>query len=517
MNSPAAAETLLSIESSLPQFAVLQGGGDSEYAQPQGNLSLVPDVTDHQLKVVDPFKQAEGTVADTEKDNNTEGCIVAAEMPGYAERTSEYFAKIRASKVGELALKKNVDAKNKPIKNLREGIIWLKKGDQEGRDMAESNIATEAFEQIYKAGIVTKKKRLQTDSESNIYQNGQSLDAVHANALHLSSGSEVIRPRTEAEIKNNSTIMHGHATGLTKTHAYLVFSMTAEGVSDEHLDKLNFFSVTKPISVQMTTEDDEGLFMQSAFYAGVKDENGPRQDREIVEKTGDAFGADYRDKSAPEIIEHGVWVPKDFFKDKLDDAEKLELRHVIKFMDELNGGDTFYGQDKPKQDYALHEEQCHQLEDGFSDEVSAIADQLAQEIDQLPDAVAVCKRMAKLVQERMVIKAINDTSIDSRVFGKTASASIEKGRTAMAHGRRDEAMIYQIHALKTATSGSCPQSMESLAKLLGIKLEAEEEKRAGFEAWAGCVPKEGKCVNCSKDTMVGVESWCKGCIKGHCG
>lgn len=36
-------------------------------------------------------------------------------------------------------------------------------------------------------------------------------------------------------------------------------------------------------------------------------------------------------------------------------------------------------------------------------------------------------------------------------------------------------------------------------------------------SWHGGKVKQGKCVNCKDETEVGVENWCEGCIRGHCG
>mgnify|MGYP000937260397 CR=1 FL=1 len=37
-------------------------------------------------------------------------------------------------------------------------------------------------------------------------------------------------------------------------------------------------------------------------------------------------------------------------------------------------------------------------------------------------------------------------------------------------------------------------------------------------SWHGGRIKKGTCVNCKEGPKdVGVKSWCKGCIKGHCG
>lgn len=62
-----------------------------------------------------------------------------------------------------------------------------------------------------------------------------------------------------------------------------------------------------------------------------------------------------------------------------------------------------------------------------------------------------------------------------------------------------------------------PGDNDPLSKLMGIN---NQDVFGGVDAkqeWYGKHKKQGTCVNCKEDTEVGERSWCKSCIKGHCG
>jgi hypothetical protein len=56
-------------------------------------------------------------------------------------------------------------------------------------------------------------------------------------------------------------------------------------------------------------------------------------------------------------------------------------------------------------------------------------------------------------------------------------------------------------------------SLEPELDALGYGSKSKEEELS----WHGGKIKDGTCTNCSEKTKVGVENWCKSCIKGHCG
>lgn len=45
----------------------------------------------------------------------------------------------------------------------------------------------------------------------------------------------------------------------------------------------------------------------------------------------------------------------------------------------------------------------------------------------------------------------------------------------------------------------------------------DQDKTVEKQEWYGKYKKTGTCVNCKEKTQVGEKSWCRSCIKGHCG
>ncbi len=52
---------------------------------------------------------------------------------------------------------------------------------------------------------------------------------------------------------------------------------------------------------------------------------------------------------------------------------------------------------------------------------------------------------------------------------------------------------------------------------LAIMGYGDTDKKYDKQDWYGAYKKKGVCVNCKVSGEVGEKSWCKGCIKGHCG
>ncbi len=432
-------------------------------------------------------------------------CISVAEMSGDSECTAAARANLRARKAGDMALAGTIETKAKPIRNLQEGIMWAKAGDKDGERMVESNIVKEASERMFKARHISDV-RLDTDTQGRILQNGQLMDDVQRNAYQLASSEPLIAERTVAEANNNARIKKLNDEGLLDDHVFLVLSRCPDGVSDEKLDKLHFFSNTKSLSIQATTANNGVLHTESAFVAGVNQPGGMRHDRKTVEQIGRLFGIDYDNKSAAEIIDMPILVPKQFMKNGVID--------IVKLYDEINGG-TFFGQTADARPYEDAKRISQQREASFAEDVRYIKNILIKRAHSLKDAVAASRMLAKLVEERMVKRAIEDDSFDAEVFGVESAEHIYRVRTLYREGDWAAAERHAQLAIFTATGGSCPTALTSLMESLGIEtgeVAAQKAERRKL-SWHGGKKKVAKCVSCKKTKIVGIASWCKGCIR----
>lgn len=435
------------------------------------------------------------------------GVIDVAAMPGDAERTRQARRDLQTQLVGDIALSETVIITEKPIKNLREALLWASRGDREGRNNVDENVRSDAFERLFKAGNVISVP-LSVDGGGNIFQHGQRMDDVHRNSYHMASDHHIIKPRTIAEANNGARIKHAYHEGILDTHVMVVFSMCAEGVSDQELDEMNFFSLTKSMAVQATTVGDKGLFMESAFVAGVKNDQSERHDRKVIEEAGSLFGIDYKDKTDAQIIDRPVFIPKEFMPNGVVD--------IVKLLDRIKG-DTFFGQDVPVQDYVEFKKFCAGRTASFEDDIQAISGQLISEIDHLKTAALASRRLGKLVEEKMVLRAEKDLTIDARIFGAKSARHIEAAREFRAHGYYEQANRQTQLAQQTAKSGSCPSAPEAtLDAQSGLKLnEASSESSAGTDQFGSLTFKcqvghvntrpRGKLIPCCSTCGISVK------------
>lgn len=430
------------------------------------------------------------------------GVIDVRSMDGDLECIREARASLCAKRIGDVALSERIKAKQKPIRNCKEALEWAVAGDKDSEQMLKSNIAREASEYIFKAAHVSEAK-LEVDNHGRILQNGQLMNDVYRNGYKLASAHSVIKRRSLAEANNGARLEQHNREGNLDTHVFVVFSRATDGMSDEEMDKLNFFSETKSLSIQATTKTTEGLKTETAFVAGVSSPGSERHDRSVIEAIGEYFEVDFTNKTAEEVIDMPVLIPKQYMKSGVID--------VVKLYDDINGG-TFYGQDKPRQNYQEHKKSSGDKEAAFSGDVINIFDKIKEENNKLENAIAVSKRLANLVEERMVKLAIKDKDVDVSVFGAESGENIITARTHADSGNYRQAMIHAQTAIETATGGSCPTSLESIIGSFNPENNSDTSEKEKL-SWHGGKTKKGTCVNCERKTIVGVASWCRNCIK----
>lgn len=442
------------------------------------NLALAPQGLE-----VEPTRPQLELVRPSYESSEISGVVLVSELPHDAEITAEARRKVKGQPVGMLAVAETVECKAKPIKNLLEGIKWAAEGDEDGDRMVEANVSTEAIEQAYKVNV--NQVELETGLDGSISQHGNHLDDVQHNAYQLASDDEIIVPRTIAEVNNNARLRWARDKGLLKTHMFLTLSLCAEGVSDEKLDELNFFSKTKSLSAQGFYENDEGRFvLDTAMVAGVAEAEShgvrgvsvERHDRKMVEGFGRMIGVNFEGKNASEIIDCPVLLPKKLFKNGIID--------VVKILDEINGG-TFMGQSASEEDrmsYEEYKEFCAHRAEKLSDTIRKVKHQLIKEASNFSEPLQAALRLSKLVEQNLVDRALDDGSIDPSVFGEESAQNLIRARELTAKGNHHDAQAFMQVALATAQGGSCPSALNNdLLKALGIPVLGIESSGSTFD------------------------------------
>jgi hypothetical protein len=335
-----------------------------------------------------------------------------------------------------------VQTGEKPINSLRDGIQMAARGDKAAQKLVETNVATDVIERTIKTGHVMDPIHLDLNAEGKIVQYDQTADSIHANSLQLAADNPIMRARTEAETRNSFRIEDAYKDGWFEDHSLVVFSL-AEDMPDV------FFTETMSCSIQVTSKSSTGLQLESAFVAGVAEPGAGPHDMGTIVKVGDALGVDFRGKTKAEILDTPVLIPNKYIQNGAID--------MVKLWDAACGG--FFGENKqPPMGYADYREFCRERTKTFQPKVEHIRDRLIAEAPHITTRLQAVERLHQLSEEQMVLKAIEDRTIDPRVFGPGAQHIID-ARILYEQGEIALAEQATSRAIQTAESRSCPTAM----------------------------------------------------------
>nr|MBA3757124.1 hypothetical protein [Nitrosomonas sp.] len=123
-------------------------------------------------------------------------------------------------------------------------------------------------------------------------------------------------------------------------------------------------------------------------------------------------------------------------------------------------GGTFFGEAKQRQEYSQYLAQCRKREQTYAPKVAAITNGLLNETKYIQSPVDAVKKLHELSQKHMVEQAVEDISIDARVFGP-AAPHIEMSRRYYGVGNIEMAQTELSEAKQTAVSSSCPSMIKN--------------------------------------------------------
>lgn len=334
--------------------------------------------------------------------------------------------------------------------NLMEALQAAKEGDTEARKMVETNVRTDVVERTIKTGHVTKID-LEVNSRGEIAQYGQSMMSVYANALKATPKNSKMLSRTQAEVRNGFRLENANRQNLLEDYNFVVFSLAADDMTESEMQDAGFFTDTMSVSIQVTSSEKGQLTTETAFVTG-KQKNQQRHDIKTVKQVGAQLGVDIEQKSVTEILDTPILVHKSLMPEGVIDIVKLY---------DHEAGNTFFGEQKPQQDYSQYSEKCQNRESSFSQQVAAISSELIAQADSVWTPKEASRRLHKVSEKHMVTKAIQDESIDAMVFGLESAAHINIARQAFLSGDQVTLEHETIKAKSTARSSSCPSAMNS--------------------------------------------------------
>lgn len=423
------------------------------------------------------------------------------------EMVTDYEVRLRAGQfIGKAVTQGSVYTESlpveHPIESLHEAITRAYEGDEVARQLVEINVRTDVVERTIKTGHVMKKVPLEVTEEGKIVQHGQVMDSIQANSLRFAAADPIMRARTEAETRNAFRTEQYYQDGLFDHYSLLVISRA------ENLPDKGFFTETMSCSLQLTNKTEDGLALESAFVSGVAVEGELPHDEATVIALGELLGADFQGLSPAEIIDTPILIRNDLVADGVID--------VVKLWDSVSG--TFFGEDRPSQDYQHYLEYCHEREAAFQPKVEQITHELITAAPDIKSPLDAVRLLNDLAGVHMVEQAIHDKTIDSRVFGYKAAGYIDAARIAYIRGDFTKVEVFQRKAERTETSSSCPSALKDVVGLFGEDGESGSSK---MDDVGDCEFMSGECPECHaknvKTKVQKLRSTGKKRISGSCG
>ena len=325
--------------------------------------------------------------------------------------------------------------------NLLEALVAAKAGNETAVSLVRTNVATHLAETMFKVGPV--QPVTQTLTGEGIDQFGQSDLQVQANTLMYSDNDPVMQARTEAETRNAFRKQSFAAQGLLEDNYFVVISRPE--------DKPNFFTDTMSISLQLTSSDKQVISVESAFVAGKATPDSESKDEALVVQLGAYFGIDFADKTAAEIIDTPLLIPKSMLPNGVID--------LVKICDQP--GKTFYGEAKPIEDYNVHQAAHFAHQASFAPRVELVTNRLIAEALTIKDPIMATERLHKLSEAELVEVAVIDQKVNPLVLGEVAAKHVEMARLYIENGDVANVLSSTQAAKQTAKSSSCPTSLRS--------------------------------------------------------
>jgi hypothetical protein len=276
-------------------------------------------------------------------------------------------------------------------------------------------------------------------------------------------------------------------------------------MSLEAMQDAGFFVDTMSIAIQATTaEGSDMLTTESAFVAGKPDRKSERQDAEMIANLGDTIGMDYHGKTAAQTIDMPVLIRKDLMPNGVVD--------VVSWLDAVAGG-TFFGQNRPAEDYLEYLEKCRARERELQPTVDGIVAQLVSEALDIQTPVDAIRRLHKLSEAALLERALTDDKIDSMVFGEEAAFFLMGARLEMENGNIEDAYALLAQAESVARSNSCP---------LGADMLTSTDNPGNGEKGndANCMFTSKQCPMCHRKNVITWDKQVSGNVRrisGVCG
>jgi len=386
--------------------------------------------------------------------------------------------------------------------NLLEKLREANAGSAEALGMVGKNVDTATTEACFKDRHVTEVT-LEVGDDDELFQFGQSMLSVHANALTMRPGRhQILQEVTHVEALNGHRIRDGLKSGILDDYWLVVPSIVPDGMPEDELGHKGdgYFLDSLTFVVQATTKQPTGeVITQSGFMAGVEaDENANFEERIAKRYDIKALARIYEQlgqkppSTAAEFLDSGLYIPKELMPNGVVDF----MRWCDEATDEVLGRDV----ERQPEDYAAILVESQRREASLADVRQKVIEDLLKAADVLETPMDAVRCMWDLVKIHTVDAAFSNEYIDPRVFGSEAAGYITQVRQHIRNGEEHLVDDLKRKAQEVAIISGCGGGSGSSESGSG-----SSQTSAG-ESSGACTFISKECPNCGAKNVITVSS-----------
>ncbi len=322
-------------------------------------------------------------------------------------------------------------------------------GDLQSKQVVRNNVATDIAERLFKAKHQTRVQL--SIGAGRLQQNGRIMHDLHRNTLQETELIPEMMRRSKHELGNIMLFEALHAAGITEHYDLAVFSPASTTMSETEKQEYRFYTDTETCSIQLLGANGNDVTLETALVAGKKTPDSPRHDIAAIRQLAACRGIRLNTSDGTEMIGQAVLIPK---------SEITGVETLVEWFDDAAEG-TFYGLAEPRQNYQAYARERLALAAQFDDIVQDVAKRLEASASLLIEPMDAIRLLDKLSAEACVRRAVQDVTLDTRVFGSKAALEINQARFFLAQGDAARAEAATRQAIRLDTSGSCPIRLRS--------------------------------------------------------
>jgi hypothetical protein len=355
--------------------------------------------------------------------------------------------------VGGQAAVESLKSDHPPMTLMEAARRAARSGDADGLNLVTASATTKFHEAIYKAGHISPPSVSKFTEDGGLMQHGQTHLEVYANTLRFANFSGAVTGMAKTEALNYFRITDMRASDELEDTWVFVASAVPDTITKEQADDDGFFTDSMSLSMQLTTAEGDECLTYSAFVAGAFGAEAPRHDIEALRRLYAGWGIkDAYSLGAAELLATPVAIPKALLPNGIVDIVAMYDREVAV----VTGRESFFGQDKPPEDYLEYAEACKERHQRLQETIESAVSHMLQAAESFETPVDATGYLSALAKKFAPQQAVIDRTIDPAAFGPEAAYHVNRARQEIDMGNYHQAQEHLERAQETAIITGCP-------------------------------------------------------------